>query len=205
MDAPTQTRKDLRREKILAVASEVFFEEGYQAASMSAIAARLGGSKATLYNYFPSKEALFEAQVRDACAAVTGFMTDLPADKPVAEVLTDLGFRFMDYILSDWAVRMFQIIVAEARRTPELAEVFFAAGPLVGQERLTQFLEGAKARGRINAPDCRDAAWLFLSMCKVRHLEVVLNLTPKPSPEAIAADVAMAVDLFMTRYGMGKD
>ena len=46
---------------------EVFFEQGYTAASMSTIAARLGGSKGTLYNYFKSKEELFEAQVRDMC------------------------------------------------------------------------------------------------------------------------------------------
>ena len=32
---------------------------------MSTIAARLGGSKGTLYNYFKSKEELFEAQVRE--------------------------------------------------------------------------------------------------------------------------------------------
>ncbi|MGH6965637.1 MAG: TetR/AcrR family transcriptional regulator, partial [Phenylobacterium sp.] len=44
--------RDARREAILDVAQEVFLEEGFANASMSTIAARLGGSKGTLYNYF---------------------------------------------------------------------------------------------------------------------------------------------------------
>ena len=61
-------RRDQRREAILEVARAVFTEEGFAAASMSSIAARLGGSKGTLYNYFKSKEELFAAYVREECA-----------------------------------------------------------------------------------------------------------------------------------------
>ena len=50
-----------RRDKILEVASEVFRENGFEATSMSQIAALAGGSKGTLYNYFPSKEDLLLA------------------------------------------------------------------------------------------------------------------------------------------------
>ncbi|MFT3998253.1 MAG: helix-turn-helix domain-containing protein, partial [Asticcacaulis sp.] len=59
--------KDTRREAILDVASRIFLEEGFDAASMSAIAARVGGSKGTLYNYFKNKEELFEAFVDRHC------------------------------------------------------------------------------------------------------------------------------------------
>jgi AcrR family transcriptional regulator len=60
-EAVTSARRDAKRDTIIEVARQVFFEEGYAAASMSTIAARLGGSKGTLYNYFKSKEELFEA------------------------------------------------------------------------------------------------------------------------------------------------
>ena len=60
--------RDARRGAILDAAEKVFLEEGFAAASMSAIAARVGGSKGTLYNYFKSKEALFEAYVQRHCA-----------------------------------------------------------------------------------------------------------------------------------------
>src|SRR4051812_22630064 len=59
--------RDARREAILDVAQEVFLEEGFAAASMSTIAARLGGSKGTLYNYFKSKDDLFNAYVERRC------------------------------------------------------------------------------------------------------------------------------------------
>ena len=49
-DVKPRLDRDARREAILDVASDVFLEEGYANASMSTIAARLGGSKGTLYN-----------------------------------------------------------------------------------------------------------------------------------------------------------
>ncbi|HEY1447584.1 MAG TPA: TetR/AcrR family transcriptional regulator [Caulobacteraceae bacterium] len=200
METPTPTRKDLRRESILAVAAEVFAEEGYQAASMSSIAARLGGSKGTLYNYFGSKEALFEAHIRESCGRIAADILDFVDDQPVGEVLQRLGERFLDQILSDQSVRLFQIVVAEARRTPELARLFFESGPQVGRERIGRYLKEAQARGEIDADDCDEAAWIFLATCRAHHLEAVLNLRPKPSPEEIRAQVARAVEMFMARY-----
>ncbi len=200
--ALTPNRRDRRRDAILAVASEVFFEEGYAAASMSTIAARLGGSKATLYNYFPSKEALFEAHVRQQCANFAEGLLEFPDDRPAAQVLTEFGERFLQHLLSDWTVRTFQIIVAEARRTPELARLFYDVGPAVGLGRLQRYLEEAKARGMVNPPDCALAASQFMSLCRGKwHLISVLNLGETPSPEVIAEEVASAVALFMARYG----
>jgi hypothetical protein len=40
-----------------------------------------------------------------------------------------------------------------------------------------------------------------MALCRVHHLEAVLNLTPKPTPAAIATEVAAAVAMFMARYG----
>src|SRR5579871_4719106 len=68
--APTESqRSDARRRAILEVGREVFLAQGYAAASMSEIAAKLGGSKGTLYNYFRSKEELFGALMTEVCAA----------------------------------------------------------------------------------------------------------------------------------------
>jgi AcrR family transcriptional regulator len=54
-----KTKTESKRQAILTAAAEVFREVGFERASMSEIRARIGGSKATLYNYFPSKEKLF--------------------------------------------------------------------------------------------------------------------------------------------------
>src|SRR5882672_4426523 len=59
------SRKDLKRAEIVAIAQDLFFSEGYAGTSMSKIAATVGGSKATLYNHFQSKEELLLAVVQD--------------------------------------------------------------------------------------------------------------------------------------------
>jgi AcrR family transcriptional regulator len=204
MNAPVVTRKDQRREAILAVAAEVFFEEGYQAASMSTIAARLGGSKATLYNYFDSKEALFEAYIRESCGQIAAEILDFTDDQAPATVLARFGERFLDRILSERMVRTFQIIVAEARRTPELARMFFATGPSIGHDRLALYLRAAAGRGDLEIADNDEAAWQFFALCRTHHLQDMLGLRPKPSPDRIAAEVANAVDIFMARYGTAR-
>ena len=89
-----------RRDHIIAVAAPVFAEDGYGASSMSSIAARLGGSKATLYKYFPSKQHLFEAVMENRCARVLAPLRDLRSsgEDDLEALLTDFGARFLDRI-----------------------------------------------------------------------------------------------------------
>ena len=90
--------RDTRREAILDVARDVFLEEGYASASMSTIAARLGGSKGTLYNYFKNKEELFAAYVVRHCAWQSEAMFAMLAeDEDVHRALTELGRTSYDF------------------------------------------------------------------------------------------------------------
>jgi len=50
-----------RRQELLAAAARVFEQHGYAATTIDAIAAAANVSKGSVYNYFPSKDALFEA------------------------------------------------------------------------------------------------------------------------------------------------
>jgi len=59
---PKASDYDAQRDAILALATAAFAELGYASASMAQLAAACGTSKARLYHYFPSKEAiLFES------------------------------------------------------------------------------------------------------------------------------------------------
>jgi len=200
--APRAPTRDERREAILKVAREVFFEQGYTAASMSTIAARLGGSKGTLYNYFKSKEELFEAQVRERCGAAADRISEVAADGEPQEVLTRLGEQYLEHLYSEETVQMFRILVAEAQRSPELARVFYEVGPARGQQGLENYLMAAKARGALDVADCALAAEQFLSLCKGRsHLQFLLNLIPPLTPAEMRLQIAQAVSAFMTLYG----
>ena len=52
-------KTDQKRQHILDTAFRLFQSKGFANTSMSEITAEAGGSKATVYNYFPSKEELF--------------------------------------------------------------------------------------------------------------------------------------------------
>ena len=83
-------RRDLKRDAILLIAQQVFLEEGYAATSMSSIAARLGGSKGTLYNYFRSKAELFVAVIQEQCEVHQNQMFDF-AEPDIRKFLTELA------------------------------------------------------------------------------------------------------------------
>jgi AcrR family transcriptional regulator len=56
---------DSSYQRIVAVASRIFFANGFRRVTMDDLAYELGMSKKTLYEYFPSKTALIEATIDD--------------------------------------------------------------------------------------------------------------------------------------------
>src|SRR5947209_1034801 len=58
-----RVRTEEKRDEIVRIASELFEKRGYDRCSMAALSEKLGGSKATLYGYFPSKEDLLRAVI----------------------------------------------------------------------------------------------------------------------------------------------
>lgn len=192
-----------RRESILDVAAEVFMEVGYAAASMSAIAARVGGSKGTLYNYFKSKEELFEAYIDRHCAWQQETMDDLLSQGvDVRETLTGIGEALLRIVLSGFGLRNFILVVSEAGRSPEIGRAFYEAGPLRGASRLRDFIARAVDDGRLRPCDPQLAAHQFVGLCQNRLLKARLcNAAPEPTDAEISAEVAAAVITFMAAFG----
>jgi AcrR family transcriptional regulator len=62
---PKRQRGRLRVAAILQAGREVFMEKGYDAATMTEIAARSGTAIGSLYRFFPSKESLADALLQD--------------------------------------------------------------------------------------------------------------------------------------------
>jgi AcrR family transcriptional regulator len=195
--------RDARREAILDVAAELFMEVGYSAASMSTIAARLGGSKGTLYNYFRGKEELFGAYVERHCAWQQEAMDELMSqgmDVPIA--LMGLGRTLLKFVLSGFGLRNFILVVSEAGRAPEIGRAFYESGPMRGVGRLTEFIGRAMDEGRLRRADPVLAAHQFVGLCQNRLLKARLcNAAPEPTPEEIEAEVAAAVETFMAAFG----
>jgi AcrR family transcriptional regulator len=194
--------KDARRDAILDVAEEVFLEEGFAAASMSTIAARLGGSKGTLYNYFRSKDELFEAYVLRRCVLNLDDIYLVRAEgETIRDVLLRLGRGYLGRVLSDENLRHFRLIIAEAERNPEVGRAFYEAGPGKGARRLAEHIAKWAADGKVKVPDPQVAADQFLGLCQNRYFKQRLcNYVPELTRAQIEAEVAAAVDTFLRAF-----
>jgi AcrR family transcriptional regulator len=199
-------RSDARRRAIIAVAREVFLTRGYAATSMSEIAAKLGGSKGTLYNYFRSKEELFVAFMNENCEDLLDFMDHLPetahSDRSVRDDLIELGVAFLSSLTRDSFVAIHRLVVAETGRFPELGRLFYDNGPARGVQRFTEYFERVIAAGRLPPNDPREVGQrlkdLVLSDVYTRRLWGVLEPLP---PEALRAHVTRSVDIFLMAFG----
>lgn len=205
-DAKPRLDRDARREAILDVARDVFLEEGYANASMSTIAARVGGSKGTLYNYFKNKEQLFAAYVVRHCAWQRDAMFELSADVgDIRAALIQVGRTYLSIVLSDFSMANFRVIVAEAQRTPEIGRAFYETGPKSGSELLGAILQKAVDSGQLKTDDPVHAAHQFIGLCQNRMMKARLcNAMAEPTPAQIDAEVLPAVDVFLRAFATGR-
>ncbi|VWX46532.1 conserved hypothetical protein [Novosphingobium sp. 9U] len=126
-----EQNKQRRRTGIVEIATRSFLERGYAATSMSAIADELGGSKATLWSHFASKEDLFTAVVDDLVARFSVEIEQaLTHDSFTVEGLRRYCLRFLSKLMGEQAIALFRLMIAEGERFPEIVAVFHARAPV---------------------------------------------------------------------------
>lgn len=196
--------KDERRDAIVAIAKEAFLEFGYAGTSMSCIAARVGGSKATLYSYFKSKEELFVAVVEKKCQQIQHLLNEaeMQSGGDLRATLTNFGEHFLELILNDESIATFRLAVAESARFPEIGRALYNSGVKQSLARTAAFLQHAKEAGRLRSEtDVAVAAEQFHELCVGGiHRRRLWNVTSRPSGEDIRAHVGHAVDTFMRAF-----
>ena len=195
-----------KRRQVLEGARQAFLAMGFDGASMNDVARLAGVSKGTLYVYFPSKSALFEALIRTERRQQAEQLFSLEDDdRPVADVLHDLGVNFMQMMTTPSSIAHLRTVIGVAGKFPDIGRAFFEAGPQYGWGRLSQWLDRRVAEGRLSIPDTQLAAQQFFDLCQVGHLKPLLFATREQSSQAdIKTGVAQAVRLFMAGYGAGN-
>lgn len=198
---------EARRKAILTTAREMFLGQGYKAVSMSAIAARLGGSKTTLWSYFRNKPDLFMAVAADLVDEYADFINAaLVLDQPLDRSLTIFGERLVAALTSPPITALMRIVTGEARDIPGLGEMFHQQGLARGWRITAEYFTELQRRGYLRGDaDTFRAAQHFIALCESGSYQVhmVSGETP-PSTETIAVDVAEAVRVFCAAYGSGS-
>src|SRR4029450_279845 len=118
-----------KRAQIIDGARRMFLAQGFDAASMGAIAREAGVSKGTLYGYFKSTEELFEAIVEDECRAQAEQIFTLDREAPIASELQRVGEELTRFLCRPDGVPSLRTIIAIADRMPEVGAQFYASGP----------------------------------------------------------------------------
>ncbi|QDY69775.1 TetR/AcrR family transcriptional regulator [Qingshengfaniella alkalisoli] len=195
-------RKGRKYEQVVEGARKVFMHEGFEGASVDAIAKEAGVSKATLYSYFSDKEILFLEVAKSECLRQGEASEMLVTPGPVDEMLAEIARKMATFFLSDFGMRVFRVCVAESERFPELGRTFYQCGPERAKAKLVEFLKIQVDEGHLQITDCELAAEQFIELCKA-HLfpRMIFSVVTKPSEEEIERVIKGAVEMFMARYG----
>lgn len=144
-----ERRKQHRPGELLDAALDLFVEKGFAATRSEEVAARAGVSKGTLFLYFPSKEELFKAVVRENVVK--------PVSEGVAEIASYQGSssQLLKMLMLRWWQRygstkasgISKIIISEANNFPELATFYREEVIVPATNLLKGVLEGGRLKG----------------------------------------------------------
>ncbi|KQW00851.1 TetR/AcrR family transcriptional regulator [Rhizobacter sp. Root1221] len=196
-------RTEARRDAILQIAAAVFLEKGFERASMAEIAQKVGGSKATLYGYFPSKEALFlavaEAEGQKQMAAAG---SELVASGPtaLAPALTRFAEALLRFLGAETTCASHRMVIAEAGRS-DIGKLFYEIGPKHGLDLIADVLAGAMARKELRQTEPFVAAQHFVALTtSAIQFRLFLRAPEDLTEERVAASAECAVDVFLRAY-----
>lgn len=196
-------KKEAKRHSFVKAGVTLFTEKGYSNVSVDAIAAEAGASKVTFYNYFASKEALFEAVVLEARYPALQRIIAISHDGPdPRQILFDTGLAYLQLKLSPDVIAIDRLVIGEALRLPELARIYHINGPSQTLGAMQLLVEHLLARQLLQSTQpVRTIALHFMSLCDSGiYVRQVWGLDPYPPDEQLASSVKAAVAAFMGAY-----
>lgn len=188
--------------EIIDGARRVFFDKGFDGASVDEIARAAGVSKATIYAYFDGKEDLFRAVVKIDRSRSAELMFELCADAPdVESLLHRIGTSFMTMMVQPDHIRLIRMVIGAAEKFPRAGQAFYDSGPCMGRSRLGALLADQVRQGRLAIDDYDTAAVQFFNLCQGNIVkELLFGGTATPTPELIDATVRSAIRVFLAAY-----
>jgi AcrR family transcriptional regulator len=194
--------RDIKRQAILDTAYRLFRTQGFDATSISEITDQVGGSKATIYSHFHSKEELF---VECLTTAVEDYITSTVAQLDASgtdpgAALREFGTNILNFGLSPEMVEVRRLIIAEASRSG-IGTLFFAK-IIALRTHVAEFLSKFMASGSLRHDDADFAASQLRALLEAEILEPLLLHVREDSPDAkeVARAADRAVSAFLRAY-----
>ena len=190
-----------KRRQILAGASKVFLDLGFDGASMGEIARAAGVSKGTLYVYFADKNRLFEAIVEQEMLDQQKIAFNFDPERDVPTTLRGFGQAYIELLCRPGGGSAIRTVMAIAERMPEVGRRYYEQVLEKTINRFAAYLEVRVREGELAIPDCQLAASQFMQTCQASlFLRFIFQAAPPPSSERIAEVVESATRMFLAAY-----
>lgn len=169
---------------------------------MSGLLTTLGGSKATLWSYFRSKEELFAAVIDDVTSSFRHELeTELLASADVEATLATFCRSFMIKTADPDAVAAWRLIVGESGRFPELGRIFFEKAALRVQSALAEYLTAQIVAGRLQDEGPHKMAEVLIGLCTTQQNQRLWGISPLDIAE-ISRDAARFAAYFIRLFSI---
>ena len=196
-------KTEAKRQAIVDIAAEVFRELGFEGALMSEICRRVGGSKATIYNYFSSKELLFFEvmhQANQTQFVMIHAMLDQTAED-VGEALRRFGEALLTFLYSPDVMAIRRLVMTNACDA-SLGQTCYELGPRRSMDEISEFLRSAIERGQLRPCAPAVATFHLRGLLESELLDsLIFRVDETISTERIKAAVERAIAVFMAAYG----
>lgn len=188
-----------RRQQIIDGALQIFASKGFEKATNKDIAAAAGiGSPGLIYHYFKDKSDLFQQVVEQRLPVLQllthseEIMTKAPHD-----VLTLFGNAFLKASENPTSVALIKLLLGEAFRQPQVAEMFNTIGPSRSFAFLTRYLARQMATGVIKPMNPGAAARCFIGPLVAYMLTRIIF--PQPDTQELSSEIMVttAVEVFL--------
>lgn len=201
--ATSPSRLAARRERIMEEGRRLFLSKGYAGASVNEIVRRAGGSLATLYSEFGSKEALFaEIMRRRAHVLYDWNEAECFKQKSGRDALLVLARRLLERVLEKDSLALYRIAIAEGPRFPELRKA-------VLEDSYPLFIQSlGDALIHLNIATPKDSVPLAEEFLSLLHGQLVFRAACSGasvvSPKCLAQHVENVVERFLALHPVRK-
>ena len=197
-----RVRTEEKRREIVDVAAELFEKHGFDRTSMSMIAERLGGSKATLYGYFKSKDELLEAVlIFDVTEQADRLMNEFLSQRNVRDGLVKLGIAYMTRRLSPVPIANVRNVATQPQGST-IGKQFYETVLRPAWERLARRFNLMMDEGILRRADPWIAAMHWKGLNEWDMFEKrLLGAIDGPDPKEIERASKAAADAFLKLYG----
>lgn len=190
-----------KEQEVLDVATEYFLKHGYLGASINEMARSSGISKESIYRYFSSKKALFEAVIAKELKDYRERLDFVDVEfetLPLSAALVQVGESILQAVTTDRVLALRRLVFQEAAQSPEIGQLYYEIGPRSAYQHLDKIFSLHEAQAGV------DRATLSYSFVALLLHKLMLQrecaVIDAPTREEITRHVAAVTEEFMRLF-----